>query len=193
MNRFLSTAMIAAIMMLVAGRAAAAMPELGANEIILQSVALFTNSNATYPQTAYYDTSGSQTNYGFSVAWGIGLGAGFETGFNLGYGRLNSEICDSQGCNEVALHSRQWGVFIRHNFVGSYNPGSYAFSGLEISAVYPQHSLGRITLVHPYVGYRFALPQDWALELVVGGFQTVAGSARISNGYEVRAGVAIPF
>lgn len=193
MNYRSFTAIVAAAAAFVAGTASADVPSAGDNEIIVQSIALFTNNNENYGQTAYYDTSGSQTNYGLSAAWGIGVGDGFETGLNLGYGHLNSEICDNQTCNNVALNSHAWGVFVRHNFVGANDRASYAFSGLEVSAVYPQNSFGRITVVHPYVGYRFGLPQNWALELVVGGFQSVSGNAQISSGYEVRAGVAIPF
>ena len=186
-------AIVAVFAALVAGSASAAGPLLGENEIIVQSIALFTNSSENYGQAAYYDTSGSQTNYSLSAGWGIGLGAGFETGFNLGYGHLNSEICGGQSCDNVALNSRTWGVFIRHNFAGPNDRSNYAFSGLEVGAVYPPNSFGRITVVRPYVGYRFGLPQDWALELVVGGFQAVSGNAQISSGYEVRAGVVIPF
>jgi hypothetical protein len=172
--------------------ASAAPPDAGESEFIGQTIALFTNGGAGYGNGAYYDTNNSQTDYVFTAGIGFGLSYDFETGFSIGYGQLSANGCGPQICNNSSISDRQWSLFIRHNFDTIYADSNYAFSGLELSAVYPDSGYGRITLVRPYVGYRFGLPQDWALELVVGGSQVVSGSAAVSSGYEVRLGLAIP-
>jgi hypothetical protein len=172
--------------------ASAAPPDAGESEFIGQAIALFTNGGAGYGNGAYYDTNNSQTDYAFTAGIGFGLGNDFETGFSLGYGQLSTSGCGPQVCTNGSISDRQWSLFIRHNFSDIYAGSNYAFSGLELSAVYPDSGFSRITLVRPYVGYRFGLPQDWALELAVGGSQVVSGTAAISSGYEVRVGLVIP-
>lgn len=164
----------------------------GDSEMLLQSSAVFTNGSTTYDNSAYYDTSNSNTDYSFAGGLGFGLANDFEAGFSVGYGRLSADDCFLQSCNTRTINDRQWSLFIRHNFTGYYGGNDYAFSGIEVSVVYPESTFGRITMLRPYVGYRFILPQNWALELQVGGAQVVAGTADISSGYEVRLGLAIP-
>ncbi|HEX5339384.1 MAG TPA: hypothetical protein VFX47_00705 [Gammaproteobacteria bacterium] len=164
----------------------------GESELMFQSVAVFTNSSASYGSGPYYDTGGSRTDYNFSAGLGFGLGADFEAGFSLGYGHLNATTCFGGACNSDSIGSRQWSLFLRHNFSNGYDSGDYAFSGIEFSALY-SGQLGRITLLRPYVGYRIGMARDWTLELSVGGSQVVSGGNAVSSGYEVRAGLAIPF
>lgn len=170
----------------------AAPPDVGESEFIGQTVALFTNEGTGNANNPYYDTNSSHTNYAFTAGLGLGLGNDFEAGFSVGYGRLSTSECGLLGCNTGSVSDRQWSVFVRHNFVAGSDGNNYAFSGFEFSAVYPDAGFGRITMLRPYVGYRFGLPQDWALELAVGGAQVVSGTAAISSGYEVRLGLAIP-
>ncbi|HEX6549997.1 MAG TPA: hypothetical protein VF117_04935 [Gammaproteobacteria bacterium] len=173
--------------------ASASPPDAGDTELMLQSGAVFTNGSTTRSGTAYYDTSNSHTDYNFAAGFGFGLGGDFEAGFSVGYGRLSTAGCDSQSCSIIdSVGSRQWSLFLRHNFESAYDGTNYAFSGIEFTAAYPDEQFGRITMLRPYVGYRFGLPQDWSLELVVGGSQVVAGTAAVSSGYEVRLGLVIP-
>jgi hypothetical protein len=172
--------------------ASADSPDAGESEAMLQTIAVFTNDSNGYGSGPYYDTSNSQTNYAFTAGLGFGLGNDFEAGFNLGYGHLNAIACNPHACSTDTISDRQWSLFIRHNFHGIYDGANFAFSGLELSAVYPDSGFGRVTMLRPYVGYRFGLPQDWALELVVGGSQVVSGTAEVSSGYEVRLGLVIP-
>lgn len=173
--------------------ALASSPLPGDSEMLLQSSAMFTNSSATYGNTAYYDTSNSNTDYSFAAGLGFGLANDFEAGFSIGYGRLSAEGCFLNSCTSQTIDDRQWSLFIRHNFTSSFGDSNYAFSGIEVSVVYPESTFGRITMLRPYVGYRFDLPQNWALELQVGAAQVVAGTAEVSSGYEARLGLAIPF
>jgi hypothetical protein len=172
--------------------ASAVSPDAGDSEIMLQTAAVFTSDSTVRGNAAYYDTSNSHTDYNFTGGLGFGLGNDFEAGFNLGYGRLSAITCNSQVCSTDTVSDRQWSLFIRHDFNGIYDGDNYAFSGLEYSVVYPDSGVGRVTMLRPYVGYRFGLPQDWALELMVGGSQVISGTAAVSSGYEVRLGLVIP-
>ncbi|HEX5340313.1 MAG TPA: hypothetical protein VFX47_05485 [Gammaproteobacteria bacterium] len=174
--------------------ASAASLEAGDCQFMLQTIAVFTNGGTLNGNSPYYDTNGSYTNYNFAAGLGFGLGADFEAGFNVGFGHLNTTGCSGYGCRTDTVENRQWSLFVRHDFSPYYDDDSddYAFSGIEFSAVYPVRGFGHITALRPYVGYRFGMPQDWALELSVGSFQVVSGTAEISSGYELRAGLTIP-
>lgn len=167
-------------------------PDAGDSELLLNYAAIFTGTVDT-GDGGYYNTDNSRTVYNFSAGLGVGLGASFEAGLNLGYGRLNARACSIGVCNTNSVQGSQWSLFLRHNFSGQYaTDGSYAFSGIEFSMVYPGSQYSHVTLVRPYLGYRFNLPQNWALELSVGGSQVVSGTSAVASGYEVHLGLAIP-
>ncbi|MGH8278748.1 MAG: hypothetical protein ACRETQ_04170 [Gammaproteobacteria bacterium] len=168
----------------------AAWAQAGDLDLMLLGQGGFSGSNN--PDNNGFYTTG-MNSYAFVGNLGYWFDDTWEAGLGAGPGRIDYQSCSSGlGCRNASHLSAQARIFARYNFNSGFG-GESSFAGLQVVYMRVGPTLGNVWLLRPVAGYRFALLQDWSLELSLGAGVPVAGdTVRFPTNYDVQMGLVIP-